>query len=350
VLAEQGHRLVVVTPTLKAAQTASAELNSAAGSAAWLAYQHGWRWEETGRWTGLTVGDLDPVTGRTYGGPAAEAQLRRGDLLLVDEAGMLDQDTARALLTIADEHHARVALLGDRRQLSAVGRGGVLELAHRWVDPAARVELDVVHRFTRDTVAADGAAVRVPDPVSALVTLQMRDGHEPAVVFAYLHAHRLVRLHDCELDRHRAVADDVLAARRTGRTVAVVVDTREQAAALNATIRDQLVAAGQVDDRHTATGRAGQPVGTGDLVATRRNNAQLDVANRETWTVTAVHRDGSLSVAGERGPRVLPADYVREHVDLGYATTARTAPRAPPPPLRICCSASTPPRRPATSR
>ena len=52
---------------------------------------------------------------------------------------MLDQDTARALLTIADEAGARIALVGDRHQLPAVGRGGVLDLAHRWVHPDARI-------------------------------------------------------------------------------------------------------------------------------------------------------------------------------------------------------------------
>ena len=50
---------------------------------------------------------------------------------------MLDQDTARALLTMADEMGARVALVGDRHQLPAVGRGGVLDLAARWVRPEA---------------------------------------------------------------------------------------------------------------------------------------------------------------------------------------------------------------------
>ena len=80
-------------------------------------------------------GQLDPHTGVVFVGPSEAAALRRGDLLLVDEAGMLDQDTARALLTIADEHHARVALVGDRHQLPAVGRGGVLDLAARWAAP-----------------------------------------------------------------------------------------------------------------------------------------------------------------------------------------------------------------------
>jgi ATP-dependent exoDNAse (exonuclease V) alpha subunit len=72
-----------------------------------------------------------------------------GDRLVVDEAGMLDQDTARALLTVADECQVRLALLGDRHQLAAVGRGGVLDLAARQVDPAAHLTLDVLHRFVR---------------------------------------------------------------------------------------------------------------------------------------------------------------------------------------------------------
>jgi hypothetical protein len=64
-------------------------------------------------------------------------------------------------------------------------------------------------------------------------------------------------------------------------------------------------------------------------VATRRNDRTLitsagePVRNRETWTVTAVGTDGSLTVSRERrhGTVTLPADYVREHVRLGYAAT-----------------------------
>ena len=72
---------------------------------------------------------------------------------------MLDQDTARALLTVADECQARLALLGDRHQLAAVGRGGVLDLAAGQVDPAACLTLESVHRFTR----TDSSGRTVPD-------------------------------------------------------------------------------------------------------------------------------------------------------------------------------------------
>ncbi|WP_448071306.1 MobF family relaxase [Georgenia yuyongxinii] len=104
-LALRGHRLMVVTPTLKAAEVAAAETGAHGHSAAWLIHQHGWRWDADGHW----ARHPNPV-------PDLSARLRAGDLLLIDEAGMLDQDTARALLTIADESGARVALVGDRHQ------------------------------------------------------------------------------------------------------------------------------------------------------------------------------------------------------------------------------------------
>jgi hypothetical protein len=44
------------------------------------------------------------------------------------------------------------------------------------------------------------------------------------------------------------------------------------------------------------------------------------VHNRAIWTVTDIHGDGSLTVTGRCGTVHLPAPYVREHVDLAYAT------------------------------
>ena len=131
-LAQRGHRLVVVTPTLKAAEVAAAETGADGHSAAWLIHQHGWRWDTDGHWARANP------TPRRHG---AAAQLRPGDLLLVDEAGMLDQDTARALFTIADETGARVALVGDRHQLPAVGRGGRPGPRDRLGPPDRRGEL-----------------------------------------------------------------------------------------------------------------------------------------------------------------------------------------------------------------
>jgi exodeoxyribonuclease V alpha subunit len=319
VLTGQGHAMVVVTPTLKAAKVAATDLGTATGSAAGLAWQHGWRWDDTG-WRRLAAGEVDPTTGRVWPGPQPTLPLAAGDLLVVDEAGMLDQDTARALLTIADEHGARLALVGDPHQLPAVGRGGVLDIAARWTSSVT--DLTVIHRFTRAADIAPGITGTVPDVEYAALSLAMRYRTDPAAVFDQLVARGQVHYYDTAQDRDTAVAARTVQAYRGGRRDPVVVDTREQATALNAGIRTQLVDAGLVDDRTAATTGAGERIGAGDLVATRLNDRAADVANRDRWTVTAAHSDGGLTVTGPPGERRLAADYVARHVELAYATTA----------------------------
>jgi exodeoxyribonuclease V alpha subunit len=304
VLDAADRRLVVVTPTLKAAQAARQQVGADAFSAAWLIHQHGYRWDEDGHWS-----QTDAV-------PEARARLLPGDVLLVDEAGMLDQDTARALFAIADRAHATVALLGDRHQLPAVGRGGVFDLAARWLPPAGHHELESVHRFS--------------DPVYADLSLLMRTGERPGEVFDQLLQRGQIVLHASEVERSAALAA-IGAGRSDGADegdLLVIADTRDQVGVLNAAIRDRRHGAG-VGLGEQPGERAGEPVtrrgeriGLGDRVATRRNDRELAVANRDTWTVAGIGEDGSLQVTGRAGHRTLPADYVREHVELAFTTTA----------------------------
>ena len=321
VIERRGGRLLVVTPTLKAAKVAAHELASRAFSAAWLAYHHGYRWQDDGAWMRLAPDQLDPHTGVLFYGPSEQATLRQGDVLLVDEAGMLDQDTARALLTIADEHHTRLALLGDRHQLPAVGRGGVLDLAARWAAPDASVTLDTVHRFTRTTRNGDGADTRVADEEYARLSLAMRSGAQPQDVFDTLVARGQIQTHATERERQQALAEAAVESIAAGAHAAIVADTRDQVAALNDAIRECLVTAGRVNDDQALTTASGQRIGVGDLVATRRNDRDLQVVNRDTWTVTHVTTDGQASVTREHGQRMLPANYVRDHLELAYAST-----------------------------
>ena len=102
--------------------------------------------------------------------------------------------------------------------------------------------------------------------------------------------------------------------------------------ALNAAIRDRRHGAGDQPGEQSGERsgeRAGEPItrrgeriGLGDRVATRRNDRDLAVANRDTWTVAGIGEDGSLLVTGRAGQRALPAEYVREHVELAFTTTA----------------------------
>ncbi|WP_182481262.1 MobF family relaxase [Nocardioides immobilis] len=323
-LGEQGRRMLVVTPTRKAAQVAAREVGTA-GSVAWLVHQHGYRWDTDGRWT------------RVPAEPASEAVLGQGDLLLVDEAGMLDQDTARALLTVADEIGARLALVGDRHQLPAVGRGGVLDLAARWVPHQAHVDLDITHRFADPEYAAISLALRtgsstytLPPPAPCQADgepVGERDGEPTRQVWAALWRRGQVRIYPSETERTQALAqlaaDSIVSRDRRARQMLMLADTREQTTALNGAIRDRLVAAGRVEDTHAVATDAGERLGVGDRVATRRNDRDLGVTNRDTWTITAIGHDGSLALRGRKATdlRTLPATYARKHTELSYATT-----------------------------
>ncbi|RGE18535.1 MobF family relaxase [Leucobacter sp. wl10] len=306
VAAQHGQASRVVAPTLRAAQVAQHELGIPATSAQALVHAHGWRWNEDGVWTRLTPGDTDPETGRTYHGPSQATRLSRGERVIVDEAGMLDQDTALALLTVCDEAGATVALVGDRAQLAAVGRGGVLDLA---AHIRGRVfDMAEVHRFT--------------NPEYADLTLRMRDGRDPGTVFDQLTAFGLIRLHESGEDAREHIAQQ----RQDGE--AVTVSTNDEARTLNAYIRAERVTRGEVDDARTVYGNDGLPIGAGDLIQTRKNNAAVGVANRQQWIVQHVEPGGALSVREAGGGRKrqrtvhLPAEYVAEHAHLSYAATA----------------------------
>ncbi|WP_448235839.1 MobF family relaxase [Microbacterium paulum] len=306
VAAQHGRVSRVVAPTLRAAQVAHDELEVSATSVAALVHAHGWRWNSDGVWTRLAPGNTDPETGRTYRGPSEDARLARGERVIVDEAGILDQDTAIALLTVTAEAGATVALVGDRAQLAAVGRGGVLDMAAHI--RGRTFDMAEVHRFT--------------DPAYAEVTVRMRDGRNPGEVFDQIAAQGLVRLHASSND-----ASEHIAQQRRDRE-AVTVTSNDEARTINASIRDERVSRGEVDDYRTVSGSDGLSIGAGDLIQTRKNNAELGVANRQQWIVQHVEQDGALRVreAGDGRKRQrtlrLPAEYVAEHAHLSYAATA----------------------------
>ncbi len=252
-------------------------------------------------------------------------RLHPGQLVIVDEASLAGTLELDAIVTQARAAGAGVLLVGDQHQLSAVQAGGAFGLLARRTRTA---ELSGLWRFQHRWEAD--------------ATRLLRHG-EPDAFDAYA-AHG--RIHDGD---HDSVLQAALAARRADidaglESLLIAADTgtvRE----LNARIRLDNITTG----RATAAGVElwdGTTAGVGDLITTRRNDrAQRlpdggHVRNGETFIVTAVHADGSLDARptrergqdqdngqGEAGSRAvrLPADYVAEHLELGYAITAHRA-------------------------
>lgn len=221
---------------------------------------------------------------------------------------MLDQDTGHALLAVTAEAGATVALVGDRAQLPAVGRGGVLDMAAQI--RGRTNDMIELHRFT--------------EPDYAALTLAMRDRENTGGVFDRLTAMGLVTLHANEDEAHDYITVQV----HVQEDEAITVVSNDEAAALNDRIRAGRVESGAVDDTVTATGNDGLPIGTGDLIRTRKNDTGIRVANQQQWIVQRVSDDGTVyareAASGRRNPRTvtLPPAYVAEHVHLSYAATA----------------------------
>ena len=327
-LRAQGRELVVLAPTRKAAQVATEELGPRPR-----------RWPScstttagAGTTSGVIARPVAPSSvvlpasrsphglssgGRGYGrGPPLSA----GSVVVVDEAGLLSVDQAVALIDVVRESGASLRLVGDPRQLGAVGRGGVMETAARWA-PGGEVTLGQVHRFLALEAGPDGLPQTVPDQGWAQLCEQLREGTEPVGAAEALLERGAVVVHPSREEVVAAMAAE--AAREAGRegALAVTVATNADARELNQAVRALRVAAGEVDDSVVATGMDGARIGAGDRVVTRRNDNTLAVANREPWTVSAVNGDGSLVVRGKERHVQLPAEYVVAAVQLGYAAT-----------------------------
>ncbi|GAB4079067.1 MobF family relaxase [Modestobacter muralis] len=241
-------------------------------------------------------------------------------LVVVDEAGMASTPDLARMVEFVVDAGGSVRLVGDDRQLAAIGAGGLLR------DLAAShgaVSLTQVVRFTDPDTGA-------PNHAEGAASLALRDGDPAALAYYIDHG----RVHVGDLPTVTDGAYTAWAAdRAAGRDAIMLAPTRDLVAELNNRARDERLA--------RLPAPAGPEVGladagrasAGDAVITRRNERTLPIGatdwvkNGDRWTVTEVHASGALGVVHRRTGRhvTLPADYVREHVTLGYATTVHGA-------------------------
>jgi conjugative relaxase-like TrwC/TraI family protein len=303
--AEHGHRTFGLAPSQVAADVLAEERVNALNLARWRGAQE--RLDE-----GRAQNDDESF------------RLREGDLVVVDEAGMAATSDLADVAVRCDRAGAKLLLVGDARQLAAVGPGGAMaDVGER----AAAYELTEVRRFRA--------------PWEGEASLRLRDADRSAIDEYDKHG----RVHDggtaeqAEAAASRAWLADTLA----GKQSLLLVGSNEAAARVSAQLRAELVRLGRVSEDGVTLGRDGNTAGVGDMVQARRNgwhlrghdgNAKAPI-NRETFTVIETRSDGALRVAKVLGrdadgavldvPITLPQEYVAEHLALAYASTVNAA-------------------------
>ena len=238
-------------------------------------------------------------------------------LVLVDESSLAGTLALDRIAEHAAEVGAKVVLIGDWAQLSAVETGGAFGMLvrHRQSVP----ELTDVRRFANDWEKTASLGLR-HGRTDALDEYQergrLRDGDAEAMLDAIYEAWR--------------------SDRDEGLRTLMIAGTGEMVCQLNERARGDLVEAGRVESDGLRL-HDGTTAGVGDLVITRLSDRRLStgrawVKNGDRCQVTHRYDDGSLAVRRlGRGDKphgkalVLPAKYVREEVELGYSSTVYRA-------------------------
>lgn len=234
-------------------------------------------------------------------------------LLIIDEAGMADTVSLDTVVNFALDRGASVRLIGDDQQLAAIGAGGVLRDIQ---STHGAVRLSELMRFTNP---AEGAA-----------SLALRQGRPHALGF-YIDNDR-VHVGDRGA-MTQAIFDAWRQDREAGLTSLMLAPTRELVAELNEIARAHRLASNppRADDPSVSLSD-GNRASVGDMVITRLNDRKLMtttsdwVKNGDRWEILAVSNGGVTVQHQATGSTVhLPAAYVSENVDLGYACTVHTA-------------------------
>lgn len=240
---------------------------------------------------------------------------RAGQLVIIDEASLAGTLSLDRITHLAERAGAKVLLVGDHAQLQSVDAGGAFGLLVGDRDDAP--ELVDVHRFTHEW--------------EKTASLSLRHGRTQ-VIDTYLDHDRI---YDGDAE---AMTDAAYTAWRTDRErgliSVLIAETRDDVSALNQRARADLILDGTLKPGREVDLNDGTIAGVGDTIITRRNDRRLRsgktwVRNGDTWTITGIRDDGSITIrkTGRRfgGSIVLPAAYVADHVDLGYAVTAHRA-------------------------
>jgi conjugative relaxase-like TrwC/TraI family protein len=244
-----------------------------------------------------------------------QARLRTGSVRLddstvvvLDEAGMTDDPDLLNVLTAAELVKAKVVLVGDDRQLGAVGPGGALRaLIERHGGRVHVLDQNVRQRDSRERAAL----------------AQLRSGSVERAVAFYARAGRI----SLSPDRDTALIDTVdswandLAA---GQDAAIYAWRRTDVAELNALARDRMAGDGRLGEPELVVD--GRAFAKGDLVVTLAPGHETVTSQRGLVVEVRPHEETML-VRFDGGAIVrLGADEAgTDRLDYAYALTVHRA-------------------------
>lgn len=266
--------------------------------------------------------------------------IRPNQLIIVDEAGMVDTRNLQWVTRLAESRGAKVILTGDPKQLDSVsGAGGMLGYADRH-DKCAR--LTSLWRFTSKSEKwandPDGPASRRRWEGEAEATLRLREGGD--------------RLDEGSVDKCRQLVDEYMAHDRIhwgedldmeedayqmcvkwqalGKSTLLIAGTNAQVRDINQRFILERRAQGksESDPAKLCRLRDNLSVGLGDQIVCRVNAKNIldrsgrSIENNMTFRIIAVGKSGARCMNLADGVICdIPRDWLRKSCEAGYAAT-----------------------------
>lgn len=251
-----------------------------------------------------------------------------GSLILVDEAGMLSTTRMHAVVMLARECGAKVAMVGDPHQLDAVETGGLFRTLVKRPGVAYLTE---VLRQKITTTAGDV----VIDTEQTEAVMGLRSNAHPSVVKhaidVFTRRGWLVGGGHDEMIMN--MVEQYLRDSAEGKTSLVMAATNADVRTMNDIIQHEFIKMGKVNHSRVVTLADGLKAGVGDHVVARQNKVLEHakginrVYNGQTFIVTKIRRNGAMEVLDRMTKQrlVLTPKYLAENTQLAYASTVHRA-------------------------
>lgn len=244
-----------------------------------------------------------------YSWQEGRSQLGRGDVLVIDEAGMVGSRDLARLITQAGDRGAKIVLVGDPEQLQAIDAGA-----------AFRAIADRVH-------AAELTEIRRQlEPWQADATRDLATGRTAAALERY-RANGRITAAESDQDAQARLIEAWKASRAASpdRTRIMLAHTRADVRALNEAARAELVGLDELGEgRRLQTSRGEREFAAGDRLLFLQNDRGLGVKNGTIGTVTAMG-EGHLQVRADDGRTITFDPSAYQEFDHGYASTVHKA-------------------------
>jgi conjugative relaxase-like TrwC/TraI family protein len=232
--------------------------------------------------------------------------LPHGCVLIVDEAGMAETRILAPVLDLVERAEGKTILVGDPRQLPAVGAGGLYQAL---CEELGALEL-TGNRRQQDL-----------DERRALARLRAGDS-EPYLGYTAKHG-RLEVADDATAARKALLRDWWEGAADDLSGTVMIAYGRADVAELNRAAHALMFHSGKLGEESLATG-AGE-FRVGDRVLCRRNDLRLGLRNGARATIAALDGQTVTLRLDTGAPRSVPLAYAREHLEHGYALTGHAA-------------------------